>query len=171
MKEQDRSISTIHTIIGTLRDGEKGFREVGAKMQLPQHCLFYLEESHVRATFAAELERAFVSLTGVPVHESGTLLGSLHRLYADLRAALATSDYTRLDTTELCERVIVRFYNRALEDKVMPDRFRGILGYQAVHIRRAYDLIVEFRVQAEADMRSQRSPNGKMTRRNVLLPR
>ncbi len=155
MAEQDRSISTIHTIIGILRDGEKGFREIGKKMQLPQHCLFYLEESHVRAAFAAELERALVSLTGVPVHESGTLLGSIHRLYADLRTAFATSDHTRLRTTELCERVIVRFYNRALGDKVMPDRFVAVLGYQAGHIRRVYDLIVEYRVQAEADSRSQ----------------
>ncbi len=157
MTEHGRSISSVHTLIGILRDGEKGFREVGAKMQVPEHRLLYLEESHVRSSFASELERVLATLTGASVHETGTLLGYIHRFYADLRAALATSDYTLLDTTEVCERIVVRFYNDALLDKAMPDRFLGILAYQAGHVRRVYDLIVEYRTQAETASQSQPS--------------
>ena len=155
MTKHDHSISAIHTLVGVLRDGEKGFREVGARMQQPEHRLFYLEESHVRSSFAAELERVLTSLTGAPVQETGTLLGYVHRLYADLRAALATGDYTLLDTTEVCERIVVHLYNKALLEKEMPDRFLGILAYQAGHVRRVYDLIVEYRAQAMTELRAQ----------------
>ncbi len=153
MTENDRSISTLHTLIGILRDGEKGFEAVGIKMREPEHRSFYLEESRVRSAFAAELQRVLEALNGTPVYETGTVFGQMHRLYADIRTSLATGDLALLNTTEMCERVVLRFYHNAIRDDAMPDRFLGILAYQAGHVHRVYELINDFRVQAQSRQR------------------
>ena len=150
MVENVQYASSVRTLIGILRDGEKGFQDLGQKLQEPVYRTFFLEESRVRAAFAAELDRALEASTGNPGEEEGTVFGTVHRLYADLKTSLIKGDYSLLDTTERCERVALKLYEDALEAAGVPEGLLGMLAYQAGHVRRVYEMVKGFRDEVRA---------------------
>ncbi len=137
--------SAVHDLVALLRDGEKGFRELGERVQDAACREFLLEESVVRSAYAAELERAMRRVAAEEVHESGTALGSMHRQWIDLKAALGAGDRDLLGSTELCEWFAMRAYQEALEDPTLPPEIHAVIVEQAKGVRRSRDMVQEFR--------------------------
>lgn len=151
MAENELYETVVRTLIGVLKDGVRGFQDFGEKLEAPMYRSFYLEESRVRAAFAAELERELEATCGSRGQETGTLFGTAHRLYADLKTALVKGDYSLLDTTERCERLAVKLYDDAVRMVSMPEQLVGMLAYQAGHVRRVHGIVKEFRAEAREE--------------------
>ena len=142
MANDDRAIKNL---ISVLRDGEKGFVDIGEHLQHPEHRSFFIQEAQVRGRYAEELERAVNRTTDADVHESGTTAGALHRTWGDLKAKLGGGDKTLLDTAEQGEDTAKKAYKEALDDASVSDTVRSLISKQYEHIQESHDTVRAFR--------------------------
>jgi uncharacterized protein (TIGR02284 family) len=132
--------STVKSVIGSLVDGTKGFKEIGEKLEDPTLKTFFLEESAKRAAFREELE-AHLSSHGVKdAKEDGSISGSIHRTWGDLKAKLGGGDHTLLETAEQGEDAAKKVYVDAL-GKDLPLHLCQILSTQYSHVKSSHDYV------------------------------
>lgn len=136
--------TSIKALISVLRDGEKGFIDVGEHLQHPEHRSFFTNEAQVRGKYADELERTVNQLTNADVHETGTTLGAIHRTYTDIKAKLGGGDATLLDTASLGEDAAVKAYQTALDDTDVSDTVRALLAQQLEHVKQSQRQVKSF---------------------------
>ncbi len=137
--------SAVKNLIAVLRDGEKGFNDIGELLQSPEHKSFFLEEAKVRGSYASELEHAVNRVTDADVHETGTAAGAVHRTWGDLKAKLGGGDKSLLDTAEQGEDAAKKAYETALNDNAISDTVRALIAQQAEHVRRSHDTVKGYR--------------------------
>ena len=136
--------TSIKALISVLRDGEKGFADVGEHLQHPEHRSFFVTESQVRGKYANELERTVNQVTDADVHETGTTLGTIHRTYTDLKAKLGGGDATLLETASLGEDAAVKAYQTALDDTAVSDTVRALIAQQLEHVKQSQMQVKSF---------------------------
>ncbi len=135
---------SIKALISVLRDGEKGFADVGEHLQHPEHRSFFTSEAQVRNKYANELERAVNMVTDADVHETGTTLGAIHRTYTDLKAKLGGGDATLLETASVGEDAAVKAYQTALDDTSVSDTVRALIAQQLEHVKQSQMQVKSF---------------------------
>ena len=135
----------VRNLIAVLRDGEKGFVDIGEHIKNPEYKTYFMEESRVRGSYAAELEQAVNFVTDADVHESGTAAGTLHRVWGDIKAHLGGNDHTLLETAEQGEDVAKRAYKEALDDTSVSDTVRSLIQAQYSHVSQSHDRVKAFR--------------------------
>ncbi len=135
---------TIKNLIAVLRDGEKGFVDIGEHLKHGEHKAFFMEESKVRGGYATELERAVNRTSDANVHETGTTLGALHRVYGDLKARLGGSDHSLLEAAEIGEQAATKAYDAALNDAEVSPTVRALVAQQAEHVKQSHAQIKSF---------------------------
>jgi uncharacterized protein (TIGR02284 family) len=132
--------TALKSVINILEDGQKGMAEIGERLKDETLKRYFLAESLKRANFRGELENE-LHRHGVPdVHESGTLAGSLNRVWADLKARLGGGDRTLLETAEEGEDEAKRVYQDALE-RELPLPIRQVLMEQQTHIVMSHNFV------------------------------
>ena len=141
MANDDQSIKNL---ISVLRDGEKGFADVGEHLKHPEHRSFFISESQVRGKYADELERTVNRVTDADVHETGTTLGAIHRTYTDIKARLGGGDATLLETATLGEDAAVKAYEAALSDYAVSDTVRALIQQQLSHVKQSQAQVKSF---------------------------
>ncbi len=142
MANDDQSVKHL---IAVLRDGEKGFVDVGEHLKNNEHRSFFMEESKVRGSYAGELERAVNRVTDADVHETGTAAAAVHRTWGDIKARLGGGDHTLLETAEQGEDAAKKAYQQALDDPAISDTIRALIAQQFEHVKRSHDTVRGFR--------------------------
>jgi uncharacterized protein (TIGR02284 family) len=127
-------------VIKILEDGQKGFADIGEKLQDDSLKRYFLAESLKRANFRAELENELHRAGMADVKESGTTAGTVHRVWGDLKAKLGGGDHSLLATAEDGEDVAKKAYKEAL-DKDLPLPIRQLLTEQQSHILSCHDFV------------------------------
>jgi uncharacterized protein (TIGR02284 family) len=128
------------SVIKVLQDSQKGFADIGEHLQdetLKRYCL---AESLKRANFRAELENELHRQGVADVKESGTAVGTLHRVWGDLKAKLGGGDHTLLETAESGEDAAKAAYKDALEQE-LPLPIRQLLAEQQAHVLTSHDYV------------------------------
>jgi uncharacterized protein (TIGR02284 family) len=136
-KEMER---VLLDVIQILHDGQKGFADIGEHLKDAQLKRYFLAESLKRANFRAELENELHRAGMHDVHESGTVSGTLHRTWGDLKADLGGGDHTLLATAEQGEDAAKQAYKDALSEE-LPLPIRQMLVDQQSHILSAHDYV------------------------------
>ena len=142
MANDDKAIKNL---ISVLRDGEKGFADIGEHITNPEFKTFFLGESRVRGTYAAEIEHAVNFTTDAEVHETGTVAGTLHRVWGDIKGHLGGNDHTLLETAEQGEDAAKKAYKEALEDAGVSDTLRVLIAQQFEHVKLSHDKVKALR--------------------------
>ncbi len=141
----ESSFSTVKAVVEVLNDGAKGFTDLGEKIKDSSIKSFFLKEATIRADYAKELE-AELALIGGDTNDIGsTVVGSLHRTWADVKASLGGGDHTLLETAEQGEDAAKKAYKEALESKLPSDAIQVILFRQQSHIQASHDKVKAFR--------------------------
>jgi uncharacterized protein (TIGR02284 family) len=140
----------IRNLISVLRDGEKGFADIGEHIKDPEYKSYFLAESRVRGSYATELERAVNFVTDADVHETGTIAGAIHRTFGDLKAHLGASDHSLLETAEQGEDAAKKAYKEALADTEVSDTLRALIAQQFEHVSESHDKVKALRDVATA---------------------
>lgn len=135
---------TLKSVINTLEDGQKGMADIGEHMKNESLKRYFLSESLKRANFRAELENELHRHGVHDVHETGTVVGALHRTWGDLKAHLGGGDGTLLETAQQGEEEAKKTYADAL-DRELPLPIRQLLTEQQTHILTSYGYIREQR--------------------------
>ena len=135
----------VRKVIEVLHDGEKGFQSLGEQIKNPQAKTFFMEESATRGRFATELETALSSATGEKVDEGGTMSGSVHRAWGELKAKMGGSDHTLLETAEQGEDAAKKAYEEVLKVDDVPTQVVTLLRKQQTHILASHDKVKALR--------------------------
>ncbi len=140
----DKVESTLKDLIETLRDGHQGFTELGHHLQDPAAKKFFLEETQVRAGYAAELENELHRLGVKDVKVSTSTSSKAHRFWGELKAKMGGGDHALLDTAEQGEDVAKKAYADALKED-LPLPVREMLGRQQEHVQMSHDKVKAMR--------------------------
>lgn len=132
-------------VIKILNDGQKGFADIGEHLKDETLKRYFLAESLKRANFRAELENELHRAGMADVKEGGTVSGTVHRVWGDLKAHLGGgSDHQLLATAEQGEDVAKKAYKDALE-KDLPLPVRQLLSEQQAHVNTSHDYVRDHR--------------------------
>src|SRR6516162_2834674 len=118
MAQRKETISTINDLIGTLKDGQEGFRQAAEAVADPELKSLFNECSSQRARFVGELQSEAVALGESKPADTGSTAGALHRSWINLKGAIAKhDDHAILEECERGEDSAVHEYEEALEEK------------------------------------------------------
>jgi len=131
---------TLRAVIQSLIDGQEGFQQIGEHLKDDTLKRYFMAESLKRASFRGELETLLHDEGVHDVKESGTVSGTIHRTWGDLKAHLGRGDHTLLETSEQAEDAAKKAYKEALE-KELPLPVKQLLTSQYGHIQTSHDYV------------------------------
>jgi uncharacterized protein (TIGR02284 family) len=136
--------SALKDLIETLRDGHQGFTELGHRLQDSSAKRFFMEETQVRAEYAAELENELHRMGVKDVKVGSSASSKAHRVWAELKSKLGGGDHALLETAEQGEDAAKKAYADALENE-LPLPLRELLVRQQEHVGMAHDKVKALR--------------------------
>ncbi|HQR40051.1 MAG TPA: PA2169 family four-helix-bundle protein [Blastocatellia bacterium] len=147
MADIENAISTLNGLIVTCRDGQEGFEEAAANVNDPELKQLFAEASIERSRMVGELQHE-VRLLGAEPEDSGSVAGSLHRAWIEIKGTLTGKDEAAiLRECERGEDSALAAYRRALSDK-LPSDVRTVVKWHADAVKAMHDNIRSRRDQA-----------------------
>ncbi|MGH8564889.1 MAG: PA2169 family four-helix-bundle protein [Gammaproteobacteria bacterium] len=140
----DEIISTLNDLIETSKDGEYGFRTCAEDVKDMRLKQVFAAAAQRCAEGANELEEQVRLLGGDPDKRS-SVVGTLHRAWVDIKAAITGKD--EQGVLEECERgedAAKKAYEKALE-KGLPDNIRSIVQRQYQGVVENHDRVRDLR--------------------------
>src|SRR5919112_1628289 len=136
--QNDKAISTLNNLIETCKDGELGFRTAADGLRNPEIKAQFFEYARQRASMAADLQAEVRRLGGDP-EQSGSMSGSLHRGWVDIKSAITgKDDHAILAEAERGEDVAKMAYESALTE-TLSSTAQTLVQRQAGIVRQAHD--------------------------------
>ena len=127
--DKDDVIDTLNELIETCKDGELGFRDCADNIRDPSIQQMMMTAADRCRQGADELQRE-VQLLGGKAETSGSLAGSAHRRWVDIKGTIMGKDEASvLAECERGEDVAKESYQRALEQE-LPANIRSIVERQ-----------------------------------------
>ena len=135
--DKDDVIATLNDLIETSRDGEEGFRTCADAVKSIQLKETFRQAASRCAQAVSELQAKVRSLGGDP-ERRGSVSGSLHRAWVDLKSRITGMDETAvLAECERGEEVAQRTYQDALSKDLPADvrsmverQYHGVIQHQ-----------------------------------------
>jgi uncharacterized protein (TIGR02284 family) len=135
----------LNDLIETCKDGQYGFQSSAETVRNPDFKSLFTELSAQRQLFVTELQELVASL-GEDVEKSGSLAGTLHRGWIDIKAALSSGDeHAVLAECERGEDSAVSAYRDALEHDELPVNFREVIQRQYAGVKASHDRVRDLR--------------------------
>lgn len=140
----EKALSVLNDLVEICKDGQHGFRTAAEDAKDAELARVFTEFSSQRATFIGELQDRVRSLGGNP-EKSGSVSGSLHRGWIDLKSAVASNEpHAVLSECERGEDAAVKAYREALDENLDPIT-RGIISRQYASVQAAHDRVKQLR--------------------------
>jgi uncharacterized protein (TIGR02284 family) len=137
----DKVESTLKDLVETLRGNQEGFKELGHRLQDGRAKRFFLEETQVRAKYAAELENELHRMGVHDVKVGPSYRSKARHLWGEIQASLAGGGQRALiSTAEKGEDAAKEAYAKALKED-LPLPLRELLQRQQAHIQRSHDQV------------------------------
>jgi uncharacterized protein (TIGR02284 family) len=140
----DKTISTLNNLIETCKDGELGFKTAAEGLKSVDIKQKFFDYSRQRAEMARELQAEVRRLGGDP-EKSGSVSGSLHRGWVDIKSVITgKDDHAILAEAERGEDVAKTVYENALKEQ-LPSMVLTIVQQQAIKVRQVHDTVRNLR--------------------------
>jgi uncharacterized protein (TIGR02284 family) len=145
MAKQKEVISTINSLIETLKDGEEGFKQAAEAVSDSNLKSLFNEFAQQRARFATELQSEAMNLGETEPEESSSTAGAMHRAWINLKSAVTSGDdHTILAECERGEDSAVKEYEEALKAD-LPAPLDDIISREYTEVKSAHDRIKSLR--------------------------
>src|SRR5436189_4441645 len=145
MAQEKETISTVKSLIETLKDGQEGFKQAAEGVKDLQLKSLFNEYSRQRSRFASELQSQAQSLGEVEPETSGSAAGALHRAWINLKSAVTSGDdHAILAECERGEDSAVQEYKKAIAENLSAPS-REMVSCQYSEIKNAHDRIKNLR--------------------------
>jgi len=145
MTQNKETISTLNSLIETLKDGQEGFKQAADGVVDLQLKSLFNEYSRQRARFANALQTQAQSLGESKPERSSSAAGALHRAWINLKSAVTSgNDHAILSECERGEDSAVKEYEKALNDDLSPS-LQEIVSSQYSEVKNAHDRIRNLR--------------------------
>lgn len=140
----EKTLSVLNDLIEICKDGQHGFRTAAEDAKDAELARIFTEFSSQRTTFIGELTDRVRSLGGDP-ENAGSVSGSLHRGWIDLKAAVTSNEpQAVLNECERGEDAAIKAYREALDENLDPIT-RGIISRQYASVQAAHDRVKQLR--------------------------
>jgi uncharacterized protein (TIGR02284 family) len=133
-------IKVLNELIMTTLDSAEGYSEAAKDAENPTFKNLFSRWAQERQNVAQELQSEVRILGGDP-ETAGSLLGSAHRVFLNIRDSLSKGDKGVVAEVERGEDYIKAKYEAALDDTELSDHIRPALD-------RAYDSVIQGHDQA-----------------------
>jgi len=138
--DNTKVISTLNSLIETLKDGEEGFRAAAEGLTDPQAKAVFQQYSRERAQMAQELQAEVRTLGGDP-EQAGSMSGSVHRGWINIKSVVTgKNDASIIAEAERGEDIAKNAYAEAIKT-ALPPSVSAIISRQAVKVREAHDRV------------------------------
>lgn len=145
MAQQKEIISTINSLIETLKDGQEGFKQAAEAVKDTSLKSLFNEFSLQRAKFAGELQSEAVSLGEPDPEKDSSTSGALHRAWINIKSAITSGDdHAILAECERGEDSAVNEYKEAMEEEISAP-VRDVIERQYREVKSAHDRIKSLR--------------------------
>jgi uncharacterized protein (TIGR02284 family) len=145
MAQQKEIISTINSLIETLKDGQEGFKQAADAVKDPQLQSLFREYSQQRSRFATELQTQAQSLGETEPEKTSSAAGAMHRAWINIKSvATSGDDKAILSECERGEDSAVNEFKKAMEDN-LSSPLREIVSRQYSEIKSAHDRVKQLR--------------------------
>jgi uncharacterized protein (TIGR02284 family) len=133
-------IKVLNELIMTTLDSAEGYSEAAKDAENPTFKSLFSQWAQERQHVANDLQSEVRTLGGEP-ETTGSLLGSAHRVFLNIRDSLSKGDKGVVAEVERGEDYIKAKYEAALDDNELSESVRPILD-------RAYDSVIQGHDQA-----------------------
>lgn len=145
MSQNKEVISTLNSVIETLKDGQEGFRQASEAVKDSQLKTLFGELSLQRSKFAGELQSHIIQMGDSDPEDSSSTAGALHRAWINMKSAVTSQDdHAILAECERGEDSAVAEYKKAMEAE-LPSPVRDILSTQYTDVKAAHDRVKALR--------------------------
>jgi len=149
MAQQKEVISTVNSLIETLKDGEKGFKGAADAVKDLQLKSLFQEYSQQRSRFANELQTQARSLGESDPEKTSSTVGAMHRAWINLKSAVTSGDDKAiLSECERGEDSAVHEFEEAMHDGLTAP-LQDIVSRQYSEIKSAHDRVKHLRDAAK----------------------
>ena len=147
MSQTSTVISTLNSLIETLKDGQEGFRQAAEAVKDSQLKSLFSEYSLQRAKFAGELQNQVVQLGESEPEKTSSTAGAMHRAWINIKSAVTSADdHAILAECERGEDSAVAEYKKAMEDDSrLSAPLREIVSRQYQDVKAAHDHVKALR--------------------------
>jgi uncharacterized protein (TIGR02284 family) len=150
MAQQKEIISTINSLIETLKDGQEGFKQAAEAVKDSNLKSLFSEFSLQRAKFAGELQNEVVNLGDPDPETASSTSGAMHRAWINIKSAVTSGDdHAILAECERGEDSAVDEYQKSREEDI-PAPIREIVERQYREVKNAHDRIKSLRDATKA---------------------
>lgn len=150
MPDQKHIADVVEGLIQVCRDGQAGYRDAAEHAKDPELKRLLAEVSLERAKFARDLENEALRWGDADVARTDTMLGAVHRGWANLKANLGGGDDAILSSLVSGDEYARKHYDEAIRSDDTPAEICGILRNQAQAIVGTLDRIRSLRRRREA---------------------
>ncbi len=145
MSQTKEVISTLNSVIETLKDGQEGFRQAAEAVKDSQLKSLFSELSLQRSKFAGELQNHIIQMGEPDPEDSSSTAGALHRAWINMKSAITSQDdHAILSECERGEDSAVAEYKKAMEAD-LPSPARDLVSRQYSDIKAAHDRVKALR--------------------------
>jgi len=149
MAQEKEAISTINSLIETLKDGEKGFEEAAGAVKDPQLKSLFREYSQQRHRFATELQTQARNMGEFEPEKSSSAAGAMHRAWINLKSAVTSGDDKAiLSECERGEDSAVHEFEEAMQNG-LSGPIQEIVSRQFSEIKSVHDRVKQLRDAAK----------------------
>ncbi|HJR59327.1 MAG TPA: PA2169 family four-helix-bundle protein [Vicinamibacterales bacterium] len=142
--QNDKTISVLNNLIETCKDGELGFKTAAEGLKSAAIKAKFLEYSRQRGEMVRELQSEVRRLGGDP-EKSGSVSGSLHRGWLDIKSVVTgKDDHAIVAEAERGEDVAKSAYENALKEP-LSGTAQTVVQQQAAKVRLAHDHVRDLR--------------------------
>jgi len=147
--DNDDIIDTLNVLVETCKDGEQGFLSCAEDITNPQLKATFTKAAARCAEAARELQAEVQRFGGKP-ERKGSLAGSAHRRWVDIKSAImGKDDAAVLSECERGEDVAKESYEKALKTDLPPD-VRAIVSRQYQGVMEHHDMVRALEKSAKA---------------------
>jgi uncharacterized protein (TIGR02284 family) len=142
--DNDKTISTLNSLIEITNDGHKGFSNAAEHAKSPDLKALFASYATSCRSGARELESLVVGLGGKP-KDGGTFGGTFRRGLTDVKAATSShTDHAILEEVEKGEDVAKKAYADALKED-LPANVRMVITKQNAEVIAHHDKVRDLR--------------------------
>lgn len=149
MSHTKETLSVVHRLIETLKDGQAGFREAAHAVRSHELKQQLAEYSLHRSQFAGELQSYSIEIGEHDPENASSTAGALHRAWINIKSAISSGhDHAILAECERGEDSALAEYRRAMEHR-LPEPLGDIVSRQYTRIKSAHDHVKALRDAAK----------------------
>lgn len=145
--QNETVLNQLQFLLGTLRDGKKGFADAAAHATSPDLAQLLTARSEQRGTFERQIAEQITALGGKPDQHS-SLGAALHRTWLNIRDALSgRDDHAVLAECVRGEGVAVENFTDVLSEMELPADLRALIQHQFAAVKEGHTQLLDMQNQ------------------------